>query len=148
MATYGLGSVGQISFTGYTNTLGAGSAANGATTGYVQFNGIQQGDGIIARLFRNGGGTIASTRLLYTLLGVAPGQTAAQTKKQVQWTQGSPGGLIPIETINIVNRATTAADLTAFQALISRVVQPSTYPPDISGNGGGGKQAFAGGGAY
>jgi hypothetical protein len=56
--------------------------------------------------------------------------------------------LITIETINIVNRATTAADLTAFQALISRVVQPSTYPPDISGNGGGGKQTAASGGAY
>jgi hypothetical protein len=148
MATYGLGSVGQVSFTGYTNTLAAGSANSAGTTGYVQFNGIQQGDNKIATLFRNGGGTIASTRLLYTLLGVAPGANAAQTKKQVKWEQGSPGGLITIETINIVNRATTAADLTAFQALISRVVQPSVYPADLSGNGGGGKQTAASGGAY
>jgi len=27
-------------------------------------------------------------------------------------------------------------------------VQPSTYPPDLSGNGGGGKQTAASGGAY
>lgn len=148
MATYGLGSVGQVSFTGYTNTLAAGSANNAGTTGYVQFNGIQQGDDRIVKMLRNGGGTIASTRILYTLLGVAPGANAAQTKKQVRWEQGSPGGLITIETINIVNRATTAADVTAFQALVSRVVQPSTYPPDLSGNGGGGKQTAASGSAY
>lgn len=148
MATYGLGSVGQVSFTGYTNTLAAGSANNSGTTGYVQFNGIQQGDDRIVKMLRNGGGTIASTRLLYTLLGQAPGSNAAQTKKQVKWESGSPGGIIPIETINIVNRATNAADLVAFQALLSRVVQPSSYPADISGNGGGGKQTAASGSVY
>ena len=84
MATYGLGSVGQVSFTGYTNTLAAGSANNAGTTGYVQFNGIQQGDDRIVKMLRNGGGTIASTRLLYTLLGQAPGSNAAQSKKQIR----------------------------------------------------------------
>jgi hypothetical protein len=148
MATYGLGSSGGIQFTGYTNTLGAGNAANGATTGFVYFNGIQQGDDRIVKMLRNGGGTIASTRILYTLLGAAVGANATQTKKQIKWEQGSPGGLIPVETINIVNRATNASDLAAFQALISRVVQPSVYPPDLSGNGGGGKQAISGSGAY
>ncbi len=148
MATYGLGSSGGVPFTGYTNTLGVGSAANGATTGVVQFNGIQQGDDRIVKMLRNGGGTIASTRILYTLLGAAVGANATQTKKQIKWEQGSPGGLIPVETINIVNRATNASDLAAFQALISRVVQPSVYPPDLSGNGGGGKQAISGSGAY
>jgi hypothetical protein len=148
MATYGLGSVGGIQFTGYTNTLGAGNAANGATTGFVYFNGIQQGDDRIVKMLRNGGGTIASTRILYTLLGAAVGANATQTKKQIKWEQGSPGGLISIETINIVNRNTNANDLAAFQALISRVVQPSTYPADLSGNGGGGKQTAASGGAY
>jgi hypothetical protein len=110
-------------------------------------NGIQQGDDRIVKMFRNGGGTIASTRILFTLLGAAIGQTAAQTKKQIKWEQGAPGGLIPIETINMVNRATNANDLLAFQTLISRVVQPSVYPADVSGNGGGGKQTV-GGGAY
>jgi hypothetical protein len=99
-------------------------------------------------MLRNGGGTIAATRILYTLLGQAVGQTAAQTKKQIKWEQGSPGGLITIETINIVNRATNANDLAAYQALVSRVVQPSVYPADVSGNGGGGKQTAASGSAY
>ena len=125
MATYGLG-----------------------TNGFVQFNGIQQGDDRIVKMLRNGGGTIASTRILYTLLGQAVGVNATQTKKQIKWEQGSPGGLIPVETINIVNRNTNANDLAAWQSLISRVVQPSTYPPDLSGNGGGGKQTAASGGAY
>jgi len=143
MATYGLGGTpGYLSFTGYSNTLGAGSAANGVTTGQVQVNGIQQGDDRIVKMLRNGGGTIASTRILYTLLGAAVGANATQTKKQIKWEQGSPGGVIPIETINIVNRNTNASDLVAWQSLISRVVQPSTYPPDLSGNGGGGKGGF------
>ena len=148
MATYGLGSNGQVSFTGYTNTLAAGPANNAGTTGYIMFNGIQQGDDRIVKMLRNGGGTIAATRILYVLLGQAVGQTAAQTKKQIKWEQGSPGGLIPVETINIVNRATNANDLAAYQALVSRVVQPSVYPADVSGNGGGGKQTSAGGSAY
>jgi hypothetical protein len=82
------------------------------------------------------------------LLGAAPGALAVQTKKQIKWEQGSPGGVIPIETINIVNRNTNANDLLAWQSLVSRVVQPSTYPPDISGNGGGGKLTAASGGSY
>jgi hypothetical protein len=56
--------------------------------------------------------------------------------------------LVTIETVNLVNRATTANDLAAFQALLTRNTFPATYPPDVSGNGGGGKQQAAGGGAY
>ena len=149
MATYGLGGTpGYLAFTGYSNTLGTGNAANGVTSGQIQVNGIQQGDDRIVKMLRNGGGTIASTRILYTLLGAAIGANATQTKKQIKWEAGSPGGLIPIETINIVNRNTNANDLLAWQTLITRVVQPSTYPPDLSGNGGGGKQTAASGGAY
>ena len=147
MATYGLGTAGHVPFTGYTNSLGVGAANADATSGYVAMNGIQQGDDRIVKMLRNGGGTIASTRILYTLLGAAVGALAIQTKKQIKWEQGSPGGLIPIETINMVNRNTNASDLLAWQSLISRVVQPSTYPADLSGNGGGGKQQV-GGGAY
>jgi hypothetical protein len=142
MATYGLGTPGQIPFTGYTNTLGTGPANLGSTSGSVQFNGVQQGDDRIAKMLRNGGMTAGVTQLLLTLLGVAPGATATKTKKQVQWQQGSPGGLIPIETINSVNRPTTAADLTAFQALMVRQTFPSTYAPDLSGNGGGGHVTY------
>jgi len=139
MATYGLGSTpGQVSFTGLSNTLGSGQANQQSTAGFVQFNGVQQGDDRIAKMLRNGAMTGAVTQLLYTLLGATTGSTATKTKKQVQWQQGAPGGLIPIETINLVNRATTTADLTAFQALLTRQTFPATYAPDLSGNGGGG----------
>jgi len=138
MATYGLGTPGFVNFTGLTNTLGSGAANTQPTSGQVQFNGVQQGDDRLAKMFRNGAMTSAVTQLMYTLLGAAAGSTATKTKKQVQWQQGSPGGLIPIETITLVNRATTAADLTAFQALMTRNVFPAVYAPDISGNGGGG----------
>jgi hypothetical protein len=148
MATYGIFPAGQVPWTGYSNTLGAGAANASATAGYVAFNGTQQGDDRLAKMFRNGAMTGAVTRLMYVLLGASVGATATKTKAQVQWQQGSPGGLIPIEVLNLVNRATTANDLTAFQALLTRFPYPASYPADLSGNGGGGKQAAASGGAY
>ena len=146
MATYGIVTTpGQIPWTGYSNTLGGGAANQGSTAGYVAFNGVQQGDDRLAKMFRNGAMSGATTQVLYMLLGAAAGATATKTKTQVQWQQGSPGGLIPIETINLVNRATTAADLTAFQALLRRSPTPASYPADLSGNGGGGKLTYVGG---
>jgi hypothetical protein len=147
MATYGIGTAGHVPWTGYSNTLGVGAANADATTGYVAMNGVQQGDDRIAKMLRNGGMTMGVTQLLYALLGAAVGGAALRQKKQVKWDQGSPGGLVPIETINVVNRNTTANDLAAFQALLTRTVSPASYPADLSGNGGGGKQAV-GGGAY
>src|SRR5215831_11297732 len=139
MATYGIGATpGQVPFTGYTNTLGPSVANSASTAGYVYNNSIFQNDDAIAKVVRTGGMSAADKSLWYALLGAAAGGTATATKKQVQHVTGAPGGLIPIETITLVNRATTAADLTAFQALMNRVVYPSTYQPDLSGNGGGG----------
>jgi hypothetical protein len=140
MATYGIETVpGQVQWTGFSNTLGSGAANQPATAGYVMFNGTQQGDDRLAKMFRNGAMTSAVTQLMYTLLGAAVGGTATKTKTQVQWQLSSPGGLIPIETVTLVNRATTANDLNAFQNLLRRVPAPAVYAPDISGNGGGGK---------
>jgi hypothetical protein len=146
MATYGIETTpGQVPFTGYTNTLGTGQANTGTTSGYVMFNGTQQGDDRLAKMFRNGQMTAGVTQLLYTLLGVAPGAVATKTYARVQGSQGSPGGLQSIETVTTVNRATTANDLAAFQALLRRITGPTTYPADLSGNGGGGKLQYAGG---
>lgn len=139
MATYGIVTTpGQIPFTGYTNTLGPSVANSGSVTGFVYNNGITQNDDAIAKAIRNGGMTAGMKALWYALVGAAAGGTATATKKQVQHVTGAPGGVIPIETITLVNRTTTAADLTAFQALMNRTVFPSTYQPDLSGNGGGG----------
>lgn len=147
MATYGIEqpTPGQVQFTGVTNTLGSGPANVQSTSGYVMFNGTQQGDDRLAKMFRNGAMTSAVTQLLYTLLGVAPGAVATKNQYRVQGQIGAPGGLQVIETVPLVNRATTANDLAAFQALLTRLTGPTTYPPDLSGNGGGGKQTYAGG---
>ena len=142
MATYGVGTAGFVPFTGYTNTLGIGTANNAAQAGAVQMNGLTQGDDKIAKVLRNGAATMGITYLMYALLGQAVGQTATRQKKQIKWEVGSPGGVIPIETINVVNRPTIANDLAAFQALLTRGTGPATYPPDLAGNGGGGKGAW------
>jgi hypothetical protein len=93
--------------------------------------------------------------LMLTLLGVAPGSTAAATYKRVQAPAGPSGttpavtgtadlgGLVPIETVSVINRATTAADVTYLTEIFDgrMVVGPSslTLVADASGNGGGGK---------
>ncbi|HEY4383401.1 MAG TPA: hypothetical protein VGN34_02850 [Ktedonobacteraceae bacterium] len=145
MATYGFPVPGQINFTGYSNTLGSGPANQASTAGYVYYNGLSQGDGRIAMMLRNGGMGRNFKAIWAALTGAAPGAAASSQKLQVQWQQGSPGGWIPIETILLTNRTTTAGDVTAFQALIARMPFPSSYPADLSGNGGGGKQQVAGG---
>lgn len=143
MAVYGLSGDGKIPFTGYTNTLGAGDAASGSSVGYVQFNGIGQQDDKIAKLLQSGSSGRILRALWYALTGATSGGNATVTKARVQAVQGgAQGGVIPIEQQSIINRPTTAADLTALRALMNRVVYPSTYPADLSGNGGGGKGAY------
>jgi hypothetical protein len=43
---------------------------------------------------------------------------------------------------------TTGSDVAAITALVNRNPGPASYPADLSGNGGGGKQTAASGGAY
>jgi hypothetical protein len=148
MATYSLNGLGGVPFTGYTNTLGGGAANQDATSGIIYFNGITQGDERIAKMLRNGAKSQVLQRLLLTLVGAAAGATATQTKKQIQWEQGSPGGVVPVETVTLISRVTTAADVTALAGLLTRTPTPASYPADLSGNGGGGKQTAASGGAY
>lgn len=90
----------------------------------------------------------AVRELMETLNGAAAGGTATDTYAQAGTNQQGPtavgpGGARTIDTITTVNRATVAADVTALNA---RVVQglflqaPTSYPVDVSGNGGGGKR--------
>lgn len=143
MANYGLQATpGFTAFTGWTTVLGAGGK-DGAASGSVYANGLTANDADIARILRNAGGGAVVNKVLLALLGAAAGGNATRTQARVK---GSPqvymGGAIPIETVTLVNRNTTAADLTAMQALVNRNVFPSTYAPDLSGNGGGGKGAW------
>jgi len=144
MAVYGLGTPGQVPWTGYSNTLGAGDANKEAQSGYIAFNGITQRDEFLAKAFRNGAGSMALKALWVALTGTAVGSNATATYKRVSGmiADNNYGGVRPIETVTVVNRNTTAADDTAITALLNRNVFPSTYVADLSGNGGGGKLGY------
>ena len=148
MATYGLNNgLPNLPFTGYTNVLSS-SGTDASANGSVYFNGITQGDERIAKMLRNGAAGLKLRRLAFTLINSGVGTVAAEVKKQIKWEQGSPGGLIPIESVVLINRPTTNADQTAISALLYRNPAPASYAVDASGNGGGGKMTAAGGGQY
>jgi hypothetical protein len=137
---------GFIPFTGFTPTLGTVDAATPSTTGLVQFNGNTQRDGILSRELFQGPQRIWR-RLYLTLLqnNVGTNATENRTRVQAQPATFAPtdyGGLVPIETIALINRNTTALDLTNVVAGLSRTPVPASYPPDVGGNGGGGKLGF------
>jgi hypothetical protein len=145
MSTYGpYTPAGFVPFTGFSPTLGIGDAVSPVTSGVVQFNGLTQDDARINRLLYE---NRVNRRIIATLLGVAPGSTATETKARVQAQQStfSPndnGGAVPIEQFSLINRVTTAADLTAIAAGLNRSFAPPTYYADVSGNGGGGHLGY------
>lgn len=145
MALYGP-NAGVVPFTGYSPTLGIADAITPATSGQVAFDGMTQDDGKIAALFREVPNRVAR-KLLLTLLGVVSGSTATETRSRVTAQQGITdflvlGGIVPIEAQSLVNRATTAADITNLTAMLSRTTFPASYVADASGNGGGGRSGF------
>lgn len=80
--------------------------------------------------------------LLATLVGATAGSTATLQHRRVtarqNLSQNVQGGAVPIETFSDVNRATTAADASAFVAALAQVSSP-TYVSDRSGNGATGR---------
>ena len=145
MATYGPNS-GTVPFTGWSPTLGVGSAVEGSASGTVQRNGMTNDDHFIARSFLARPGRV-TRELLLTLLGATAGSAASETYKRVYRPvrNSDPqeyGGLATTETVTLVSRNTTATDITNITALISREPKPSSYAVDIGGNGGGGKAGF------
>lgn len=81
------------------------------------------------------------------LTGAAAGGTATDTYAQVdaagQGPTANPGGTRTVSTVTSINRATTAADETKIELQVIDGLfaqQPSSYPVDASGNGGGGKR--------
>ncbi len=83
--------------------------------------------------------------LIQTLNGTVAGSTALAQHIRVlgaQVLQNDVGGVRPIETVDLVNRATVTADETMIAALLTEQRDPSTYPTDLSGNGGGGKLGY------
>lgn len=83
-------------------------------------------------------GMAKDRELITTLLGAAAGETASLAEKRVAAVAGGEnlGGVRTIETNTIINRATTAADVTAMNDYLSNINDRApTYPGDKSGNG-------------
>ncbi len=82
--------------------------------------------------------------LIDELIGATTGGTAAITHKQVLATSqvgvaAGQGGVVSIETVTDINRATVTADVTDLELMINVATKPSSYPVDASGNNPGGR---------
>lgn len=82
--------------------------------------------------------------LMLTVNGTVVGSTAlAQNTRAAAFSSpgAAPlgGGLRTMETKDLINRATVAADTTRIGDMLAEIFAPATYPPDLGGNGGGGK---------
>lgn len=90
----------------------------------------------ITRLMRQPGMRKAKA-LLAALIGAAAGGTATGTTARVEGitSVNGLGGKRNVETVTAVNRATTAADVTALKAVLAgRAVAPSYTNVEKSGN--------------
>lgn len=92
------------------------------------------------------GGSRPLRAAMKALSGAAAGGAVSDTKAQVQAANGdNVGGARVVETVTLITGNTTAAQETYSEARVLDAVfaaEPSSYPVDASGNGGGGKIGF------
>lgn len=84
--------------------------------------------GLHRSLFRLARRVPRTRELMDTLIGAAAGGTAALTPKRVAASRTEQGGKRSIETRTVINRATTAADVTTLKGFIntdSRIATPT-----------------------
>ena len=86
------------------------------------------------RYFRTGRSTRVIRELYDTLVNGAVGATAALTQVRVKHSQVELGGLRPVETQTLINRATVAADATDLTDYLSEDSKIAT-PNDVAGGG-------------
>lgn len=86
----------------------------------------------VIRRLGNKYGFKASRALFNALIGAGTGGTATETYKRadavVKTSGPQGGGLRTIETITPINRATTAADVTALKEMMVGVSHAPTFP--------------------
>lgn len=138
MAEYGPNS-GIVPFTGFTPTLGITGSVIPEVSGRVSFNGMTQQDRELSHFMRNNNNRVAR-RLLNVLIGAVAGTTATETRTQVTAAQEMTaelqgGGIRPVAAINLINRASTSADITNLKAMLQRTVAPASYATDVAGIG-------------
>lgn len=95
--------------------------------------------GRLARLMRQRG-MFVIRELIDELLGAAAGaNTALVQHTQKTAEQGQQSAVPTIAAKTLINRSTAAGDITSIEAILNTSFAPTTYPTDLSGNGGGGK---------
>jgi len=88
-------------------------------------------------------GKRAFDAVLIALAGASPGANASYSYPLIDAVQAvnnyELGGKRTISQKSLINRATTAADVSYVGTIFNPSFAPATYPVDKSGNGGGGK---------
>lgn len=82
-------------------------------------------------------GTLELRARMSALDGVAAGATATKTQTRIE-ANSEQGGLRAIETVNLINRATTAGDITEIEATVNSLSSKTTFgaspPANLDGN--------------
>lgn len=137
---------------GYSGLFdGVPDVNGGGVSGHSLLHGEENTDGNLRPSFRgrvsrlmrkNRNAMRVLNELMQTTIGAAAGSAAADSYKRVQGVQAlndvGSGGAVPIVTRTLIDRNSTAADVTELKKLFTDDSKP-TYVVDASGNGGGGK---------
>lgn len=129
----------------YSSTVGIASAGNEASYNAMTRVARSSTEYSIARLLARGGFR-GMRRVMLVLTGAAAGSAASETHARVAaqtpFNIGSMGGARTIETVTDNSGNTTAAQETYIENNILNMryaANPTSYPVDAGGNGGGGK---------
>jgi hypothetical protein len=115
----------------YSATVAGGLHANyGGSLSGIDANLIDRGTRRAAQGL-DGKGQYATRKLLDTLIGVAPGANAQYTTPEIA---ASPelGGARPVNQVNLVNRATTAQDVTDLKTAITTLSVNTSNPSPVA----------------
>jgi hypothetical protein len=74
--------------------------------------------------------------LFDTLIGAAAGDAASKTYPRIAEDSGMGGGRRTIDTVTVISRVSTSADITTLKEIVVNVDRSAAYPADLSGNGG------------
>lgn len=79
---------------------------------------------------------LTTNELIDETVGAAAGATATVTRARVPANAGGNSGKVTAETQTLIDRATTAADITAIENKFRKKKPSFAFPRDLSGNGG------------
>lgn len=97
---------------------------------------------VISKMLRKRGkANRAIVELFDKTIGAAAGGAVSSTYTRPLHVNASGefGGLRTIETVAAITGVSTATDVSELKEVFSRKFRPTTYPTDLSGNGGGNK---------